>query len=614
MPSSLSSNFNDELLTPHVGAAKRVLALKHAIEERVSLEQARTQLNSATPNELPDKLEYLLMQAISSHHKLVIDFLVDHGAKSNDLTLHNCVNTGNKLLVLSQLRAEPDLEAKNELSRTPLIQATVRGFAEIASVLIDAGADVNKRDNIGMSSLDYAILEGDIKIIRLLLRANARANIPDGTYKLEPVFLALCHGSNRAAVIKLLIMKYISLLNRQNKNGLTPLAVATKLGQSAVVDVLLGQESIIVNPRDKTTKQTPLHLAARKGDARVAASLLAKRASVDAKDYNNQTPLYLACEQGHVNCVHAILDQGKPNKKEKYNLLALRVAICSYGQTYDEIVELLTEYGIFPTREFAHDPEILHASVKNGYMKIVLTLLQFGANVDNMKDGRTLLHNAVLGNQENIVKLLINRGADINAKCALGKTPLYYSEERSYNAITKQLLDNSTDIRDENQLLHKAVGENKLNECKSMLRHSDLNAYDDSGKSPIHYVTSVEMLDLLMEHGVNINRPSETGATLLHLTATLGDKELVSAILRHGGDIFARDLQNRTALFMAKKYNRKEVEDLLTGAHVRSLLEQQRDHDAARALQQRASNRPEISVINLPLASTRMTSESNSNN
>ncbi len=97
-----------------------------------------------------------------------------------------------KLLIES--RGTP-IDERNENDETPLMIASIKGYSEIAKLLIEKGADVNKP---GWTPLHYAASKGNLEMIRLLLEENAYidAASPNGT---TPLMMAAGYSSNPMA-------------------------------------------------------------------------------------------------------------------------------------------------------------------------------------------------------------------------------------------------------------------------------------------------------------------------------------------------------------------------------------------------------------------------------
>jgi serine/threonine-protein phosphatase 6 regulatory ankyrin repeat subunit A/serine/threonine-protein phosphatase 6 regulatory ankyrin repeat subunit B len=100
------------------------------------------------------------------------------------------------------------------------------------------------------------------------------------------------------------------------------------------------------------------------------------------------------------------------------------------------------------------------------------------------------IHVASKNKQEEVAKLLISNGADVNAQDEIGKTPIFYATENGDLKITKLLLTNKANIKDNPELLDIAV----LNEHR-------------------------EIVEVLLQHGADVNSSNEYGRTALHVSA-----------------------------------------------------------------------------------------------
>ena len=77
-----------------------------------------------------------------------------------------------------RMGADPDMSSvkhNNGNGCTPLRGAAIMGEYEPARILIEAGADVNMKDLVGKTPLDYATAEGYDDIVELLLANGARS-------------------------------------------------------------------------------------------------------------------------------------------------------------------------------------------------------------------------------------------------------------------------------------------------------------------------------------------------------------------------------------------------------------------------------------------------------
>ena len=85
----------------------------------------------------------------------------------------------------------------------------------------------------------------------------------------------------------------------------------------------------------------------------------------------------------------------------------------------------------------------LHCAAWKGHAEVVKTLLDAGADVNarNQNDhwGDTPLHAAAHGNQRAVAEILIARGANVRAKNPAGRTPLDETKVHNATAVAKLL-------------------------------------------------------------------------------------------------------------------------------------------------------------------------------
>jgi ankyrin repeat protein len=228
-----------------------------------------------------------------------------------------------------------------------------------------------------------------------------------------------------------------------------PLHVAAYFSRPDIVRLLLDRGAQIEAKQryvsqNKTTPPslTALHVAAARGNcAEVVKLLLKKGANVTARDNFDQTPLHLAASSSNTDIVELLLANGALNEAKA------RYANENPQFNETDVVELLLANGAPIEAKARHDngmssspyqayvPEDEQPSVTPlllvsdyNYYEMVKLLLEKGANVSarNSK-GTTPLHNAVLMNHMSIVELLLAKGADINAVADDGNTPLHWA-------------------------------------------------------------------------------------------------------------------------------------------------------------------------------------------
>jgi ankyrin repeat protein len=200
---------------------------------------------------------------------------------------------------------------------------------------------------------------------------------------------------------------------------------AADAGNVAVVKTLLKTYPELISSTNQYG-YTALHLAARKGHTDVMRLLLVKGANVDSGDTWLLTPLDHAAGIGNIAAVKLLLDN-KANVNAGWKVdsglaTPLSWAILNTNRNSKVVMHLLLDRGA------KIDNTLLCLAVSVGNEEAVKLLLRRGADV-NAKDPSdpsepTPLHNAAARGNKEIVKLLLKYKANINAKNNLGSTPL----------------------------------------------------------------------------------------------------------------------------------------------------------------------------------------------
>ncbi|MDR2806590.1 MAG: ankyrin repeat domain-containing protein, partial [Puniceicoccales bacterium] len=270
--------------------------------------------------------------------------------------------------------------------------------------------------------LQRIVVYGHPDIIEFLIEAGAEIN-GQNQFKQTALHLATLH--HQTGVVSLLLRHIDINPNIQDRFGRTPLHWAVLFQWFDITFLLLQFPSIDVNLRD-ISRQTPLHLAASNGDY-TNAFLLCQHifTVIDARDVNRQTPLYHAIQHGHGDVVDLLTRKGASlDCRDSWGRTPFHTAAASGHldiiklEHYDGQQDRSDNFGRTPL----HLASIQEDLEGIQYMFQESPLHAIDINRTDQQ-GNTPLHSAAGARDLNIMKMLIDYGADICAKNNRQQTP-----------------------------------------------------------------------------------------------------------------------------------------------------------------------------------------------
>ena len=398
-----------------------------------------------------------------------------------------------------------------------------------------------------------------MKIVELLLNKGANVNNTSKT-GITPLHLAAEHGTKD--ILKLLLTSGANV-DAKGQDDKTPLHTAAVRGHLKIIDHLLKSGASVNSTCTYASQEgyTALRLAIKHRHEKVVKLLLECGAKDAARDKDNKTILHFAVESGSSIITEHILKHCSDLNNES-NSSIVNFAVRTYGEDRSDIIKNLLEYGFTVDPEDANNREFLLSAVARGYSALVQELLKNGADVNTLydstsRDGCTLLHIASRSRQEEVAKLLISCGADVNAQDTTGKTPIFYVTENGDLKIAKLLLTNKANVKDRPELLNNAVRKKYREIIEVLLEHgADVNSRDKYGRTALHFAAfnkcgrlsrsihkdpdinvKGEIAKLLLSRGANVNAETEDGVTALQAAAHNGYANVVEALLEYNADV-----------------------------------------------------------------------------
>ena len=207
-------------------------------------------------------------------------------------------------------------------------------YANIISVLIDSGFDINHQDGSGSCALSIASAKGHAKLVQLLLKSKADVNLQD-----KEGMTSLMEASTSGHVdICRLLLRYNSAIDLQDSKGWSALMMAIAGGFLDIILLLLERGSQI-NIQDNSGTSA-LMLSCLSGQKQV---LLMHGVEVNLQNVFGMTALMMSSHNGHLEIVELLLkNEAEVNIETSIGMTALKL---STNNGHSEITELLMEHG-----------------------------------------------------------------------------------------------------------------------------------------------------------------------------------------------------------------------------------------------------------------------------
>ena len=522
--------------------------------------------------------------------------LLDAGADPNvrnadgNTSLHLSLWQRDSTLVFALVQAGADVHARNDKGQTPLHLARTYGNRPAMRILLYSGADPNARDNAGQladpvcqwggrgdpfrgwNSLAYAPVESVRGCLESGTPVDARHE--QGATPLGWIVSTLGCCADFENVLAAFVSAGADVDARDDE-GNTPLhrafGMSGRVPEWVVADVLTALLEAGADPNARNSRgSTLLHAA----PAWAVPPLAAAGADANAVDNAGNTPLEVALGRDDVAKVLSLLPLGAqtavgdgagtpadPTACERWGTRSFfavanaeAVATCiaagadtraivdrfrgleplhnAAGSARDPaVIPLLLEAGAdLHARNEPNGYTALHQAARSGTAEVVRALLQAGADVDAWATGFSVdwgwgwtpLHLAARLNPDpGVVTALAEAGADLHAPSDesyyRGNTPLHYAGKNPNSAVGAALIEAGADV----------------------------NALSGDDRTPLHeaaaWSANPELIELLVAAGADVNARDASGYTPLHSAAWYNPRpEIATALLAAGADVNAR--------------------------------------------------------------------------
>jgi ankyrin repeat protein len=465
-----------------------------------------------------------------------------------------------------------DINTETSNGETALLAAAWANNTEAIKLLIDKGAEVNIKTNSGLTLLHVSTIFDNIEMLKFLIDNGTDINAIDikgdnllikalEECRIDTAKMLISKGldvnfipeDGISALMTVCLMNTKNDRTKENLSGST-LARFEMYSQDDYFELI---ELLIANGADVNAKgfggMTALGAATSFDNTEAIKLLIEKGADVNAKDNNGQTALFYATTFDNAEAIRLLIDNGaNVNQKikmgsEEANLLSFVVMKdWIYKNTSPEkqqatlnTIQLFIDKGADVNAGFP----LFYAAFMVKSKEITQLLIDNGADIDRLThDAVSILDMLVSHGHYEMLKLFIQKGADINLKNISGKTPLLGAIGLKEN--------------DPFEKIHKDDSRNALE--KLLL----LESYEDGNADRI--------IKLLVESGTNLNTQCDiTKNTALMQAVKYNDYESIKLLLNHGADVDIQDSHGLTALMYAEN---KKIRNLLLRSDAKGLL------------------------------------------
>jgi ankyrin repeat protein len=416
--------------------------------------------------------------------------------------------------------AAADVNHRNADGSTPLQWAVYKGDVAEVRRLLDNGADTNLANEYGASPMSLAAEVANTEILNLLLASGANADSPnqDG----QTALMAVARSGNVAAA-KALLEHGATVDTRESFGGQTALMWASARRHPEMIDLLVThgasidarstprdyQRHVTAEGRPKSLDSggfTPLLYAARENCIACVDMLLKHGADIDLPDPDGVSPLQVAIMNANWDLAKRLIEAGADvdqwdifGEAPLFSAIGQRQRIDGGHASIDEpnetkgidIVRLLLEHHANPNMQLFFRP----ANVRGG--------------TSTLTRGSTPLIRAAANDDKEVVKLLLENGADATVYMADRQTPIHAvlagrAPERDALELIKTLHDAGTDVNVVALVVH-------MEEVR--------------GGSALHYAVRKrykKVMEQLASFGIDMNLKDQDGLTALDYTQSRG--------------------------------------------------------------------------------------------
>ena len=546
-------------------------------------------------------LTVLEMHSLFRLDKPTLDLEYEFMPKLDQVSLFLCHGSGDDLIRIHHASLSEWLTSENNKGKIYYVKKQ-NGHRRLAKYYLknaeESHSPLKPEESFHLAS---HIVEGGLDnflVQRFLSLPSEHINTTDSVTQATAL-----HYSARSCTTNVtnLLVQHFSDVDCPDNNQRTPSFIAATMGQVGILMVLferganlhltaanLDIESAshshdpVTECKRKKCGYSLLHTAAQEGNVDAVKFLLEHNVSISRPTGVNNTPLQLAAANGHLETVEilkkagGILDEfslhhsaaGGHRQVVQYLLREGIKDTCirstpSMPLTQEDLEMKATKIYLYDNQHLHLRETALHAAVRRGHVSVIELLLREDQNAVNCTNsaGRNPQHEAVLLNNYNTLKVLLQSGANATVHCDTGISNIHFETFVLGKFENKRCPCGFSPLHIAAMYGHHSIAE-------LLIEHkADVNAGDCNGSTPLHVASCQGMsslIILLVNSGADINVRSQNGSTPLHSAAACHTTGVLDTLIYLGCDCLAIDNEGMTALhYIVKDVNVTKFEYLV---------------------------------------------------
>ncbi|XP_062537231.1 uncharacterized protein LOC134205710 [Armigeres subalbatus] len=275
------------------------------------------------------------------------------------------------------------------------------------------------------------------------------------------------------------------------------------------------------------------------------------------KGYDNM--LHVATTNESIEICSLLINVYKFDVNKSYKATSAICIAAEKGHT--EIVKLLLSKGAKTNalNEKWWTPLLIAAS--GGHSEIVISLIDAGANIELPEHifGETAVHVAALYGKVDVLRILIEKKAEIDVRNSFGNTPLYFAASNGHTDVVDLLIEKGADteltVQSNGTAMHAAAFYGEVEVLNALIaKKANIHAKDEYGWTPLHTAAErghLDAVNLLIEKGADTERSTESDGTAMHVAASKGRVDVLNTLIAKDAKINAQNNKGWTPLHSA---------------------------------------------------------------